>query len=103
MYMRVRGKSVEFNWDQANLSKRYFKHGVTPSESEEVFIDEKLIVLPDIKHSKFEERFIAIGRSLVNRSLFVVFTIRNKKIRVISARRMHKKEVKKYEKVDVKN
>ena len=102
MYMQVNGKTVEFDWDQANLSKSYFKHGVTPKETEEIFVDSKLLVIPDIKHSISEDRFIAVGRTLDKKTLFVVFTMRGKKIRVISARRMHKKEVKKYEKIKVK-
>jgi uncharacterized DUF497 family protein len=99
MYMRVKGKTVEFDWNQANLSKSYFKHGVTPKETEDVFVDSKLLVIPDVKHSIFEERFIAVGKTLDQKTLFVVFTIRGKKIRVISARRMHKKEVRRYEEI----
>lgn len=99
MYMKVKGKTIEFDWNQANLSKSYFKHGVTPKETEEVFLDSKLLVISDVKHSESEDRFIAVGRTLEQKTLFVVITMRGKKIRVISARKMHKKEVNKYEKI----
>lgn len=97
--MRIKGRVVEFEWDKWNLDKSYVKHGITPKETEEVFIGEESFVLPDIKHSQKEERFIIVGRSLGGVNLFVVFAFRGKKVRVISARRMHRKEVLKYGKL----
>jgi uncharacterized DUF497 family protein len=99
MYMRVKGKLTKFEWDKWNLNKSYFKHGVTPKETEEVFIDEWSYVMPDIKHSKSEKRFIIIGKTTEKINLFIAFVVRRKKIRVISARRMHRDEVLKYEKL----
>lgn len=96
--MQVKKKIVEFEWDKWNLDKSYFKHGVTPKETEEVFIDDESIVLPDLKHSQKEDRFIIVGKSLSKRDLFIIFTPRGSKTRVISARRMHKKEVEQYAK-----
>ena len=59
-------------------------------------------VLPDPLHWKSEERFKAIGRSDDGRWIFVVFTLRPRRgkrlVRPISARFMHEKEVKHYEK-----
>jgi hypothetical protein len=97
--MKVKGKLIKFEWDSGNLDKSYLKHGVLPKETEEVFINEGSFTLPDVKHSQDEERFIILGRTLNKINLFVVFTIRGKKVRVVSARRMHKKEVLKYEKI----
>ena len=61
-----------------------------------------IAVLPDPMHSKSEERFKAIGQSEDGRWIFVVFTLRTrsgrKRVRPISARYMHKKEVDHYEK-----
>jgi len=51
----------------------------------------------DKKHSEIETRFYALGHTDLDRKLFIVFTIRNKKIRIISARDMSKKERKIYE------
>lgn len=97
--MRVKGKLVQFEWDEWNLNKSCFKHGVTPKETEEVFIDEWSFILPDLKHSKTENRFIIVGKTEEKLNLFIAFVIRNKKIRVISARRTHRDEVLKYEKL----
>lgn len=99
MYMQVKSKIVRFEWDKGNLDKSYLKHGVLPKETEEVFVDDNSVVLPDVKHSQREDRFIIIGKSLSKINLFIVFTFRRNKIRVISARKMHKKEVEQYEKI----
>jgi uncharacterized DUF497 family protein len=80
------------------LDKSYQKHGISPEESEEVFLDENLKVLPDFKYSEKEKRLIALGKTFKGKILFVVFTIRRKKIRVISARSVNKKERRYYEK-----
>lgn len=88
----------EFEWDKGNLDKSYQKHDVTPKETEEIFVSENIFVVPDVKHSKEEKRQIALGKTLLGKNLFIVFTIRRNKIRIISVRRMHKKEVEKYEK-----
>lgn len=97
--VKIKDSQIIFDWDNANISKSYFKHGVTPEETEEIFVDIELLVIPDTKHSLFELRFIAIGTTIEKKTLFVVFTLRRKKIRIISARRMHKREVEKYEKI----
>src|SRR3989338_6805911 len=87
----------EFEWDQGNLDKSYEKHGISPKEAEEVFLDEKLLVVPDVKHAEKEARFIAIGKTVGGKTLFVVFTMRGQKIRIISARKAHRKERNLYE------
>lgn len=89
--MQVKADEVEFDWDEGNLDKSRRKHGVTPEEAESVFLDEKSLII--------EERFIIVGKSNEDRNLFIVFTLRKEKVRIISARRMHKKEVEKYGKI----
>lgn len=86
-----------FQWDKGNVDKSYQKHGITPNETEEVFLDKDLGIEKDIKHQEIEERFIAIGKTGVGRILFVVFTMRKNKIRIISARVANEKERRKYE------
>lgn len=98
MLIKIKSKAVGFEWDKGNLDKNYLKHGITPKEAEEIFVNENSFVISDIKHSQVEERYIILGKSLGGKDLFVVFTVRENKIRVISARRMHKKEVVRYEK-----
>lgn len=96
--MRLDGVIV-FEWDTGNLDKSRRKHGVTPAEAENVFFNEEALITPDKKHSKAEERFIILGKSDKNRDLFIIFTLRKGKVRIISARRMHRREVEKYGKI----
>jgi len=87
------GRIVGFGWDDGNARKNLDKHGVSQKEAEEVFLDPIILVLEDVKHSQAEERFQALGESASGRRLHVTFTLRNgTKIRVISARQMHRKE-----------
>lgn len=88
---------VRFDWDKWNIDKSYQRHGITPNEAEEVFLDENVQIVPDLVHSETEERLIAIGKTGEN-ILFVVFTQRERKVRIISARRANKKERSVYEK-----
>jgi uncharacterized DUF497 family protein len=85
-----------FDWDVGNVTKNS-KHGVEPEEAEAIFLNEPLLVLPDAKHSKSEVRWRALGRT-EKKHLLVVFTVRRKLIRIISARVMNKKERAVYEK-----
>ena len=61
-----------------------------------------VIVLPDVDHSGTENRFRAVGKTLVGRYVFVVFTMRGsgaaQLVRPISARYMHREEIAEYEK-----
>lgn len=85
-----------FEWDAGNLHKSWEKHGVSPQEAEEIFFNEPLVVAEDAAHSGTERRCFALGRTHEGRHLFVVFTARGAKIRVISARPMNRKERKVY-------
>lgn len=86
-------KISSFDWDEGNARKNE-KHGVSMAEAEQIFFNEPLLLLADIKHSQGELRFHALGKTDEGRSLHITFTLRNagEKIRVISARDMHKKE-----------
>lgn len=96
--MKILPKPVAFEWDKGNLNKNFKKHNVRNQEAEEIFVNEPLIVLEDVKHSRQEIRFYALGVTSKKRKLFLSFTIRKDKIRIISARDMNKKEEVTYEK-----
>ncbi len=89
-------KCEGFEWDDGNSNKNWHLHGVSDGECEDVFFNLPLIIASDKKHSKPETRFFALGRTDANRRLFVAFAVRNKLIRVISARDMTKSENRKY-------
>lgn len=88
---------IEFEWDKGNIDKNFKKHGITNEEAEEVFLNEPLIS-EDKKHSRAERRYQCLGITDKKERLFVSFTVRNNKVRVISARNMNKKEKSVYEK-----
>jgi len=87
---------AEFDWDEGNRDKN-LKHAVQNWECEQIFFNEPLVVLDDPKHSIAEDRLAAFGRTDNGRMLVVIYTMRNQKIRVISARDMNKKERQFYE------
>lgn len=81
-----------FEWDKGNIDKNWIKHKVSSSGCEQIFFNHPLLIRNDILHSKSEERYYALGKTDTKRFLFLVFTIRNNLIRVISARDMSRKE-----------
>ena len=83
---------VGFEWDEGNIHKNEDKHNLKWTTIEEVFFNEPLLVVEDFKHSTDECRCVALGKNDFNDLITVVFTIRAKLIRVISARPMSKKE-----------
>jgi hypothetical protein len=88
-----------FDWDDGNRRKSADKHGVSQSEAEQVFFNEALLIVQDLRHSGAEPRFQALGQTDLGRLLHVTFTLRhgNRLIRTISARPMHRKERDRYE------
>lgn len=86
-----------FEWDAGNREKNWQTHLVTTAECEQVFFNQPLTVAADVRHSQVEPRFYVLGRSDAERRLFVVFTLRGTRIRVISARDMNRQERLMYE------
>jgi uncharacterized DUF497 family protein len=64
------------------------------------FFQEPLVVRSDVRHSKGENRYYVLGQTGAGRRLFVVFTVRRKLIRVISARDMNRNETEAYERYE---
>lgn len=95
--MKKLPKPVRFEWDKGNLDKNWHKHKVDAKEAEQVFTNKPLKIFKDIEHSQNEDRFVALGTTNQNRKLYLVFTIRDAFLRVISARDQSKREKKLYE------
>lgn len=97
--MKTTFHQVAFEWDDSNMSKNWEKHKVKYTESEEIFLNNPVIV--ELEKSKIlfhEDRKAAYGATDNSRLIFIAFTVRNNKIRVISARDMSRKEGEFYEK-----
>lgn len=97
MLIEELSKPLEFEWDHGNLEKNVLKHKVTNEECEQAVLNNKSILFDDIIHSFNEGRYNIIGSSNAGRMLFIAFTIRNNRVRVISARNADKKERNLYE------
>ena len=87
-----------FDWNDGNRDKN-LKHGVHGWECEQVFFNQPLVILDDLKHSVNENRYAAFGQTDAGRRLIIIFTMRKDSIRVISARDMDKKERRFYENI----
>ncbi len=88
---------IGFDWDEGNLTKNKRKHNVQPAEIEQVF-DNPVLYFYDEKHAQSEDRYFAYGVTNTGHLLFVAFTIRYNKVRIISARDQNKRERSIYEK-----
>ncbi len=82
---------IGFDWDEGNSDKNWILHQVSKNECEQVFFNAPIIVGDDKFHSQSELRWFLLGKTDNKRQLFIVFSIRDKLIRVISARNMSKK------------
>ena len=82
-----------FDWDHGNFHKNRLKHNVRPSECEEVFFNEPVIIVDDPEHSsEQEQRYKVLGVTTNGRKLLLAITLRRNEIRVITARDQTKKE-----------
>ncbi|MFZ5517874.1 MAG: BrnT family toxin [Candidatus Zhuqueibacterota bacterium] len=80
---------IGFDRDDGNSEKNWIRHQVPRNESEQVFFNEPLIIADDTKHSQYEIRWYTLGRTDAGRLLFIVFTVRDNLIRIMSARDMN--------------
>ncbi len=95
--------ALEFDWDSGNAEKNWEKHHVSQFEAESVFFNVPLLIKSDDKHSQKENRLLCLGKTDQERYLFISFVLRNKKIRIISARDMTDREFKGYSDYEKRN
>lgn len=93
---KILANCIGFEWDKGNITKNWEIHDVSTSECEQIFFNQPIILKRDKEQSKLENRYYALGRTNMNRLLFAVFTVRNQKIRIISARDMTDSEMERY-------
>ena len=90
-------EATEFDWDEGNADKNWERHKVSRSECEQVFFNRPMVVEEDTEHSTTELRHLCLGQTDAGRLLFLSFTLRAERVRVISARDMTRRERKEYE------
>ena len=92
---------IQFEWDESKNKLNRKKHGIWFEEAQQVFDDPNALRYFDPEHSHEEDRFLMLGQTAGARILVVVFCERGSDgsiIRMISARKATKKEVRQYEK-----
>jgi uncharacterized DUF497 family protein len=88
---------MDFEWDLAKSNACQQSRNFDFAYVISVFVDPTLLIEHDQRWDYGEERFRALG-VIESKIYVVVFTKRNKAIRIISARRANSREVKRYEK-----
>lgn len=90
----------QFDWDDANESHIWQRHGVDPREAEESLTDLDLVV-QRAPGEYGEPRWRAIGSTETGRILFVVFTRRGRRMRVVTAREASEAERRLYRRMRI--
>ncbi|HWH56992.1 MAG TPA: BrnT family toxin [Terriglobales bacterium] len=99
----MRERQFEFEWNEVKAAANALKHGVSFDLARTIFNDPFLVTVADLEHSEAEERWFSIGRA-ANGSLLSVAYLWSEvesatKIRVISARKATRTEIRQYEEV----
>ena len=84
---------LEFEWDEEKNLKNIAKHGINFYKAKELFARPYEI----IESNKYEEeRYILVGKSEEGIFISIIYTLREDRIRIISARISKKREIKIY-------
>jgi len=84
-----------FEWDESKAIENKSKHGVSFADTFAVFEDPNAVTIEDFR--KEEQRYVTIGMDAFGRILVVVYAWRDEDIRIISARKAGRYEVRQYE------
>jgi uncharacterized DUF497 family protein len=93
---------MEFDWDETKSDACFLERGFDFNYAAHAFFDKDRLIQKDTRFDYGEDRYQTIG-IVEGRVFFVTYTIRGLVIRIISARKANKKEVKNYENSDLKN
>lgn len=88
---------MEFEWDPQKAATNLTKHGISFYEAATVFADSLAVTYFDPDHSIEEDRYLTFGSTLYGELVIVSHTDRSSRTRIISARRMTRREKKQYE------
>jgi hypothetical protein len=91
-------KTISFEWDKKKAESNLDKHGISFEEAKTAFWDPNARIIHDPDHSEDEDRFILLGMSHTMNILIVCHCYKepNEVIRIISARKASKNEIKNY-------
>ena len=83
-------------WDPEKAKENRVKHGVSLPDAEPVLFDPHAITRED-EHAEGEQRFVTVGLDALGRVLVVIYTYRGETVRLISARKATRNEMRAYE------
>jgi hypothetical protein len=86
---------VNIEFDEAKARANLKKHGVSFEEAATALFDERALSMED-PYAREESRCVLLGMSDLARLLTVIYTVRRHRIRLISARKASKREIKHY-------
>ena len=94
-----------FEWDPVKAHVNLRKHGIGFERAADLFLDPLAISIFDEEHSEGEERWVTIGRDKHGKILVIVHTFAEvsadeSAVRIISARKASKREVRQYEGIE---
>ena len=94
--------SYDFEWDSVKAQTNFKKHGISFRLAASVFRDPLALTIYDAEHSEHEERWVTLGRAENQQTLVVVHTSdwnepTRIKVRIISARKADRDEIRDYE------
>lgn len=84
-----------FEWDKSKAKENQSKHGISFTDTFGVFEDPNAVTIEDFQRG--EQRYVTIGMDAFGRILAVVYAWRGDNIRIISARKAVRYEVRQYE------
>lgn len=87
---------MEFEWDQNKSERCFEERGFDFAYAVQAFFDPDRIVQKDIRYDYGENRYQLLSK-IQGRVFMVIYTPRHNAIRIISARKANKREVKHYE------
>jgi len=74
--------TVQFDWDKENI-EHLALHQISPEEAEQAIRNRPVDLSAELRNG--EERVVQIGENDAGRILIVVSTMRNRKVRVVTA------------------
>ena len=86
---------MEYEWDERKARQNIAKHGVPFEYATRIFLDLHRLDAEDARRDYGEQRRLTLGK-IEGRLCAVAYTVRDKIIRLISARKANEREWRKY-------
>ena len=85
---------LQYEWDPYKAQAKFRKHKIAFADAVSAFGDDYAITI--VEEHPDENRYILLGKDARNRILVVIYTYRDERIRIISARKATQTEISEY-------